>query len=552
MSIKFKIILIVLPLILLTLILTVVSSYQFATKGITDIAQEFLKFKSEEFKKLVENQWSLLTSYNLTENEEFVQSVKSTIQANALGLIKSQSELIFALDAEGNIGLSTSEIKNAEAERSIYKKIFDQKESRLFNPVFAGKERVAIGFYFEPFDWYFLITEEMETFYKTVTNMTILSLIILVASLIISTIVLYFFASYLTRPLTKVVNTMKDIISYNDLTSRVVVEYKDETGELAHTFNLMIGELEKAYNQIKSYAFKSAIAQKKEKKVRQIFQKYVPRDVIDQFFAHPESMLVGENRVLSVLFSDIRGFTTISEGMQPDELVQSLNRYFSVMVDIIMGQNGIIDKFIGDAIMAFFGAPVKHENDALASVLAGIEMTEALDTFNKNQDELGLPAFHTGIGINYGVVTVGNIGSEKKMDYTVIGDMVNLASRLEGLTKQYKQKLIISESLRNKVVDDVFCRMLDKVAVKGKTRGVNIYSVERKLNDASKKGWYYHGEAMRNYYGRDFKKAKEQFREIQKYLPGDYIAEVFMERCDRYAVNPPPENWDGLEKMTSK
>ncbi len=133
-----------------------------------------------------------------------------------------------------------------------------------------------------------------------------------------------------------------------------------------------------------------------------------------------------------MLFSDIRGFTTISEGMSPDDLVSSLNRYFSGQVDIIMNRSGIVDKYIGDAIMAFFGAPVTHDDDALQAILAGIEMSEAVEDFNRQQKELGKPEFHIGVGINYGIVTVGNIGTDKKMDYTVIGDMVNLASRLEG------------------------------------------------------------------------------------------------------------------------
>jgi adenylate cyclase len=278
----------------------------------------------------------------------------------------------------------------------------------------------------------------------------------------------------------------------------------------------------------------------------------VPRDVIDQFFVHPEAMLVGENRVLSILFSDIRDFTTISEGMSPDQLVNSLNKYFGMMVDIIMGRKGVVDKYIGDAIMAFFGAPVKHEDDAIQSVYAGLDMLDALIKFNNYQKKHGLAGFKIGVGINYGIVTVGNIGCEKKMDYTVIGDMVNLASRLEGLTKIYKQKMIVSEDLRNLVVDLVGCRMIDKVRVKGKTKAVNIYSVMRKLNESEKRGWKQHGDAMRTYYELDFRKAKEMFRQVLTFLPNDYVALEFMKRCDKYAISPPPPDWDGTTIMKEK
>ncbi|GAB1458041.1 hypothetical protein MASR2M48_33490 [Spirochaetota bacterium] len=203
----------------------------------------------------------------------------------------------------------------------------------------------------------------------------------------------------------------------------------------------MLDELQKAYDQIKKYAFETVLAQKKEEKIRHIFQKFVPQELIDRFFQNPEAMLVGENRELAVLFSDIRSFTSISETMKPDDLVNSLNHYFSSMVDIIMSHNGVIDKYIGDAIMAFFGAPVRRDDDAISSIKAALDMIEALDHFNEQQRGLGKPEFKIGIGINYGIVTVGNIGCDKKMDYTVIGDMVNLASRLEGLYKRFASNL---------------------------------------------------------------------------------------------------------------
>jgi class 3 adenylate cyclase len=263
-------------------------------------------------------------------------------------------------------------------------------------------------------------------------------------------------------------------------------------------------------------------------------------------------MLVGENRDLSVLFSDIRSFTTISESMRPDDLVNSLNRYFSVMVDIIMARGGIIDKYIGDAIMAFFGAPVSHDDDAYQSVLSGIEMIEALRGFNAHQIELGKPEFKIGVGINYGEVTVGNIGTEKKMDYTVIGDMVNLASRLEGLTKPYHQELIIAESLLPAIEGKLPWRLLDTVAVKGKTRGVKIYTCAKQLNAVESRAWQIHNRAMETFYERDFNAAIEGFEQVLSLKPGDFIAEMILGRCRQYLTDPPPEGWDGVEVMKTK
>nr|AGS54225.1 adenylate cyclase [uncultured bacterium contig00113] len=318
----------------------------------------------------------------------------------------------------------------------------------------------------------------------------------------------------------------------------------------------MIEELDRAYKQIKRYAFDAVLAGKKEERIRQIFQKYVPKDVIERFFASPEKMLVGDNRKLAILFSDIRSFTTISEGMAPDDLVNSLNRYFSGQVDIIYKRSGIVDKYIGDAIMAFWGAPEKHDDDALQSVLSGLEMIDAIAVFNENQKKIGKCEFRIGIGINYGEVTVGNIGSERKMDYTVIGDAVNLASRMEGLTKTYHSEILITEALHEELKKSpsagLFFRLLDTVAVKGKTRGVKIYTVKRALSPAEQKAWPIHNQGMELYYRRSFREAAEKFKETYASLQGDFNAQNLYRRCAEYAVNPPPEGWDGVEVMKTK
>ena len=375
---------------------------------------------------------------------------------------------------------------------------------------------------------------------------------IFVISLVLTIILLIFFSSYLTKPLEQIVEAIKNIITTNDLTTKVSLQYKDETGKLGHYFNIMTGELDKAYKQMKMYALQAVVSKHKEMKIRNIFQKYVPKSVIDKFFDEPESMLTGENRILAVLFSDIRGFTTISEGLPPDELVESLNKYFETMVDVITGRNGIVDKYIGDAIMAFFGAPVHHSDDALQAVLAGLNMIERLEEFNNWQKKQGRDEFKIGIGINYGVVTIGNIGSEKKMDYTVIGDMVNLASRLEGLTKLYKEPLLISESLYKKASRHLQCRMIDKVIVKGKTESVKIYSVKKELTTTMKDAWEAHETGIEHYYQKDFRTAMSYFQIAHKLLPDDYCSEMFLHRSEKYIASPPAPEWSGDTVLNRK
>jgi class 3 adenylate cyclase/HAMP domain-containing protein len=411
---------------------------------------------------------------------------------------------------------------------------------------------VASRFAFKPFGWIVFVTEEKGVFYGDVESIFQTTVVILAVACALAVLLLFLLARHLTKPLEDVSQAMRRIISSNDLSEHVPVEYNDEIGQLSHTFNLMLGELDKAYKSIKRFAFDAAVAQKKETKIRNIFQLYVPKDVIEEYFQNPESMLVGNNRPVSILFSDIRSFTTISEKMEPDDLVNSLNRYFALMVDTLMERGGFVDKYIGDAIMAIFGAPTKHEDDALRSVLAGLEMTESLEVFNLGQRERGKPEFRIGVGINYGVVTVGNIGCDKKMNYTVIGDPVNLASRLEGATKMYHQPLLLSQAVCDRVKGHVLCRQVDRIAVKGKSEGVNVYTARSMLGPEESKAWGLHAKAVDIYYKRDFSAAAELFREVHELLPDDYPASIYLERAKDYERTPPPSDWDGVEVLTEK
>jgi class 3 adenylate cyclase/HAMP domain-containing protein len=453
--------------------------------------------------------------------------------------------------------MSSGENPLLPSEKYALLRILNEENEGLVSAVIGGEKRTFQSFYFTPFDWYIIISEKEQVFYSDAESIAAQTVITLCASAIAAVILLMLITSHLTNPLARIVKAMNGIIETADLSARVEVEYRDETGILAQTFNMMTGELDRAYNQIKRYAFDAVLAGKKEERIRQIFQKYVPNDVIERFFASPEKMLVGDNRKLSILFSDIRSFTTISEGMAPDDLVNSLNRYFSGQVDIIYNRNGIVDKYIGDAIMAFWGAPEKHEDDALQSVLSALEMIESLSGFNENQRRLGKCEFRIGIGLNYGEVTVGNIGSERKMDYTVIGDAVNLASRMEGLTKTYHSEILISESLFEELRkaspnSGLYYRLLDTVAVKGKTKGVRIFTVKRALSASEQKAWPLHNQGMKLYYSRSFREAAEKFKEALTLLPGDFNAENLAARCADYAANPPPADWNGVEIMKTK
>jgi len=523
-----------------------------ARGGITEVATSFLQFKAEEVQKYAATQWGLLEENALTGEEEFVAVAKEAVASYARGLVRTRTELILAVDKSGSVVMATDPVEPHPSEADRLADLASEGRTGWLEITVAGVDRVAEPVPFEPFGWYLLVTEARDTFYSSINRIFVQSAIILASAALISIILLAFFSTYLTRPLRIVVAAMHEVISRNDLSKRVPLIYRDEIGELGHAFNLMTTELEQAYNQIKTHAFKAVVAQKREQRVRNIFQKYVPNDVIEQYISSPDSMLTGDYRVLAVLFADIRGFTTLSEKMTPEIVVESLNRYFGLMVDAIMNHDGIVDKYIGDAIMAFFGAPVRHDNDPLLAVEAGLDMLNALEKFNQWQVEQKRPEYRIGIGINYGVVTVGNIGSEQKMDYTIIGDMVNLASRLEGLTKTYGVPFIISETVFRKVKEDVPCRQIDTVAVKGKEQGVKIYEPSRSLSGTVKEGWRLYHDALEQYHRKFFEIALDGFLEASSYLVDDKIVDIYIKRCQHYIVNPPGDEWYGITVMEHK
>jgi len=536
-----------------TILLAGVSSASSARAGITRVAVEALGFKAQELQKYADNQWDLLVTNNLAEQPEYIGVTKLAVESYARSLIRSDSELIFAVDRDGVLVMNSSGLELSDADEiATLARLASEVEEGWQEITVDDNVRVGQAFSFGPFDWYVLVTDTSANFYREVDEINIRTYYILGGATLIAVVMLLIFAGILTGPLSRMVNLMNQVSETNDLSQRVDVEYKDEIGAMARTFNVMLAELEGAYDQIKGFAFRAVVAQRNERKIRNIFQKYVPKDVIDSVLDNPESALVGENRVLAILFSDIRSFTTISEGFAPDELVKSLNKYFGAMVDIIDAHRGITDKYIGDAIMAFFGAPVKHDNDPLEAVRAALEMQIALRQFNEDHLKEGKPAFKTGIGVNYGVVTVGNIGSEKKMDYTIIGDAVNLGSRLEGLTKEYRQEVIFSESVFRKVKTELSCRLIDKVQVKGKTSGVSIYTAELKLAQRQHKAWGFHHAGIKRYLTQEFREAAKYFAAVKKLLPNDYLADLYLRRCREYIKSPPPVDWNGVAIMTSK
>ncbi len=308
------------------------------------------------------------------------------------------------------------------------------------------------------------------------------------------------------------------------------------------------------------YGVVSVFSDLSEIKQRQFLQetltRYVTKQVVDLILEHPESIILdGEEREATVLFADIRSFTSLSEKMEPKEVVQMLREYFTRMVEAVFAFQGTVDKFIGDCIMAIFGAPSPQPNHAERAVRSALAMKKALTIFNTFRLQQEKDPIRIGIGINTGDMVVGNIGSEQRLEYTAIGDAVNLASRLEGITKQYGSEVVISESTACQLPEDVVTRELDKVRVKGKYQPVTIYEVLGTRDEISKalvslQKWFVQG--LVSYRKQSWETAIQEFQHAQQCVPGDNPSAIYIKRCTQYQQNPPPDAWDGVFEMITK
>ncbi|MFA6178278.1 MAG: adenylate/guanylate cyclase domain-containing protein [Candidatus Methylopumilus sp.] len=286
-----------------------------------------------------------------------------------------------------------------------------------------------------------------------------------------------------------------------------------------------------------------------------LFGQYVPPELVDEMAKDPEAFsLEGESRELTVLFSDVRGFTTISEGLDPKQLTQLMNEFLTPMTHVIHHNRGTIDKYMGDAIMAFWGAPLVDNNHAKHALQAAMGMMKSLDELQKQFVAKGWPAIKIGVGLNTGMMTVGNMGSEFRMAYTVMGDAVNLGSRLESLTKNYGVYIIVSEFTKAKVPEYLY-RELDIVRVKGKDEPVAIFEPICEVGQedkATKDELKLYRETLKLYRAQSWDLAEMQFINLQKINPQRYLYQIYAKRIEFFRQNPPGEDWDGVFTFETK
>ncbi len=367
---------------------------------------------------------------------------------------------------------------------------------------------------------------------KTIIKVTIISIIILIISLIIIVI----FSHRILRPLKAIAEDMNRIQNL-DIDESITHQ------SFFYEISLIANALASMKHGLKS------------------FSKFVPYTLVKELIVSGKGAeLGGEKRPLTMMFSDIAGFTTISESMTTENLLLHISEYLDSLTTIILSQQGTVDKYIGDCIMCFWGAPNEVKEQEYQSCKTALLCLAKLKEMNAKWEAEGKPALNTRFGISSGEVSVGNMGSSDRMNYTVLGDSVNLASRLEGINKYYGTVIIVGESTYEAVKDQFCFRPIDVVAVKGKNRGVKIYqllaasSAEPDIapvqDDLKSSELTY--KAFDAYISRNFKLALELYTELAKAFPDDPIGEMYIERCKEYLVTPPPADWDGVTHMKSK
>ena len=302
-----------------------------------------------------------------------------------------------------------------------------------------------------------------------------------------------------------------------------------------------------------SYGF--FVESRGKRQMQGLFGQYVPPELVDEMAKDPKAFsLKGESRELTVLFSDVRGFTTISEGLEPEQLTLLMNEFLTPMTHVIHQHRGTIDKYMGDAIMSFWGAPVADPDHAKHALQAATGMIESLTVLQEKFKAREWPEIRIGVGLNTGPMTVGNMGSEFRMAYTVMGDAVNLGSRLESLTKNYGVDIIVSEFTKDQVPDFIF-RELDCVRVKGKDKPVFIYEPvceAGKEDKATIDELELYREAIKLYRAQNWDLAEQHFVNLHKMSPQRYLYEMYIERAAYFRQNPPEESWDGVFTHKSK
>ncbi|HEY2081879.1 MAG TPA: adenylate/guanylate cyclase domain-containing protein [Verrucomicrobiae bacterium] len=365
-------------------------------------------------------------------------------------------------------------------------------------------------------------------------------------------------ASFLRQPFKRFIALLILVAAYAEL-SRIVFARAGGSAQVLLTATPILVLL---LSGIIGLTYDYFLERREKRRVRKTLERYVSRDVVKELLDNPETFFnarAGVRRAVTILFCDVRGFTTLTESANESQLVQQLNEYFETWVQTVFEHAGSLDKFIGDAVMAVWGnIPTVSRGDARDAqnaVATALKMKPKLAALNENWRARGWKEFHIGVGINHGEVIVGEIGSSQKAEFTAIGDAVNLASRLEGLTKKYHVDLLLGETMARLVGDTYILRTVALIQVKGKTKSVDTFTVigDGAAQTVSLPVWLArYEEGVRLYRAREFSQAAAEFKECLQRKPDDYLSARYLGLCEALIKDPPDDSWTAAEIMTDK
>jgi len=381
-------------------------------------------------------------------------------------------------------------------------------------------------------EWTIAVVVPEDDFLGPLIHMRQVILLISVTVLLISVFIARMIASGISKPINSLTNEAKKIEKF-ELDEQTIITHSN------------IKEIQMMNNSISSM-----------KKGLKAFKKYVPSALVRQLIQTGEEAKLGGKKVeLTILFTDIQGFTDISENFPPEDLMLQLFEYNNDLTNILIEQKATIDKYIGDAIMAFWGAPIWFEDHAIHACNAALACSHRLNELNEKWKQEGKPLFITRFGINTGQAIVGNMGSDERMNYSILGDSVNLASRVEGVNKMYGTHLIVTQNTYEKVSDYFVFRLLDLVAVKGKKKPIQIYELMGKKDEVPDEILIFRdafAKGLESYLEQRWDDALKIFNSIYKRFPSDGATELYIQRCKEFKTNSPGKDWDGVARLKTK
>jgi adenylate cyclase len=504
----------------------VISTHMFKSEDIRKIAMEQVALKGKQFWE----ETALFHEMIALEMKEDYQLVDVTLLARLDEKVKGieasqknyEDELTLSLEKLKSTGTEIADLDFSRIEkwRREYNDVLDTTRQQMLTATREASAEVV----------------------KLQERLHRISIILVSLATVLAIALAFYITKTIVKPVRVLLKGTNSIIE-GRLEVSLPVTSSDEIGNLTNAFNSMTGELRKA------------------DMVRDMFGKYVDPRIVKDLINQPQfTVSKGERQVMTILFSDMRGFTDLSEGLTPDSLVTILNRYFTLMSEAVHENDGVIDKFIGDAVMAYWGMPFNQEQrQGQLAAQASLEMFRKLEVFRKEMPELlgirrNLPEVSIRIGIATGEVVVGNIGSEKTKNFTVIGDTVNLASRLEGANKSFGTQTLITAETNALLNQSILTREIDIIQVPGKNEAKKVFEIMGMTGAtpllADLKEAFEEGLAL--YRKRDWDKAVKNFSHCLELHPGDGPASVFLKRIEYFRTNPPEKDWNGTWVITQK